>query len=355
MQHGLGLSYGQLGLLVSVPIVLGGALELPLGLLAGHGRRRRLVVLGGGLMFIATVAAVAFARNFVELLAAFVLFYPASGAFVTLTEAALLDAEPDRQAQLMARWGTAGWAGALTGPLLYAGVIAAGGGWQTSFLVMAAVSALTWLAMFSVRAGDNTDDEEPAGWRELKASLRWPVLRLLVVLEVTNWLVDVLTGFIAVYLVDVVHTSPAVAALGVSLRLAAGLGGNSLLIVLLRKLSDLTILRATALIALLLFPGFLLVPGLAAKLGLLTLLSAATATWYPLLEARLYGAVPSPVAVTLTSAAGLAGGLGPLAVGAAAALLGLSWAMAGLTLVPAALLWLLRSDRTPPQAHPGRQ
>lgn len=352
MQHGLGLSYGQLGLLVSVPLLVGGALELPLGLLAGHGRRRRMVVLGGGLAFIATVAAVAFAQNFPELLAAFVLFYPASGAFVTLTEATLLDADPDRQAQLMARWGTAGWAGALAGPLLFACVIALGGGWRTSFLVIAAVSALTWFAMLRAPAGDSADDEEPAGWRELKAALRWPVLRLLVLLEVTNWLVDVLTGFIAVYLVNVVHASPSVAALGVALRLAAGLGGNSLLIVPLRKLSDLTVLRATALLALLLFPAFLLVPGLAVKLGVLTLLSAATATWYPLLEARLYGAVPSPVAVTLTSAAGLAGGLGPLAVGVAAALLGLSWAMAGLTLVPAALFWMLRSDRTPPQERP---
>jgi hypothetical protein len=44
----------------------------------------------------------------------------------------------------------------------------------------------------------------------------------------------------------------------------------------------------------------------------------ATATWYPLLLARLYGTVPSPVAVTLSSAASMAGGVGPLAVGIAA-------------------------------------
>lgn len=353
MQHGLGLSYGQLGLLASVPLVLGGALELPLGLLAGHGRRRRLTVLGGGLLFVATIAAVALARDFLELLAASVVFYPASGAFVTLTEATLLDASPDRQAHVMARWGTAGWAGALSGPLLFVAVITAGGNWRAAFLVVAALSALTWLAVLPARATDGVGDEP--GWRELRAALRWPVLRLLVLLEVANWLVDVLTGFIAVYLVNVAHASPPVAALAVALRLAAGLGGNSLLIVALRKLSDLTVLRATALLALLLFPGFLVVPGLAGKLVLLALLSAASATWYPLLEARLYGAVPSPVAVTLTSAAALGGGLGPLAVGAAAGLLGLTWALAGLTLVPAALFWLLRDDRTRSPAHPGHQ
>jgi hypothetical protein len=44
------------------------------------------------------------------------------------------------------------------------------------------------------------------------------------------------------------------------------------------------------------------------------------------------------VAVTLSSAAGLAGGLGPLAVGLLAQVFGLSWALAGLALVPVAVL-----------------
>ena len=80
--------------------------------------------------------------------------------------------------------------------------------------------------------------------------------------------------------------------------------------------------------------------GVVPKLAALAVLSAATATWYPVLQARLYGSLPgrSPVAVTLSSAAGLAGGLGPLAVGLAAQGLGLSWALAGLAVVPAAVL-----------------
>ena len=45
------------------------------------------------------------------------------------------------------------------------------------------------------------------------------------------------------------------------------------------------------------------------KLVVLAALSAATAPWYPILQARLYGSLPgrSSVAVTLSSAAGLAG------------------------------------------------
>ena len=47
IRHDLDLSYGQVGLLASVPLLVGGFLELPLGVLAGQGRRRRLAILGG--------------------------------------------------------------------------------------------------------------------------------------------------------------------------------------------------------------------------------------------------------------------------------------------------------------------
>ena len=103
IRHDLGLSYGQIGLLASVPLLVGGALELPLGLFAGAGRRRRRAVLGGGIVFILSLLAVAGARSFIVLLVAFTVFYPASGAFVSLTQAELMEAWPDRQAQIMAR------------------------------------------------------------------------------------------------------------------------------------------------------------------------------------------------------------------------------------------------------------
>jgi MFS transporter, FSR family, fosmidomycin resistance protein len=110
--------------------------------------------------------------------------------------------------------------------------------------------------------------------------------------------------------------------------------------------ADVTVLRASAVAAALLYPGFLLAPGPAAKLVILAVLSAATAPWYPLLQARLYGSLPgrSPVAVTLSSAAGLAGGLGPLAVGLAAGAFGLSWALGGLVIVPVVVLAATAGD-----------
>jgi MFS transporter, FSR family, fosmidomycin resistance protein len=351
IRHDLGLSYGQVGLLASVPLLAGGALELPLGILAGDAGRRRRFILGGGIVFVLSLLAVAGARSYAVLLAAFTVFYPASGAFVSLTQAELMEADPDRQAQVMARWDLAGSAGAVAGPLLLAAVLAAGGGWRAAYLVLAALSALAWVGTClrdpgrgPAGTGSSVPVASPA-WteraREVLAALRdWSVVRWLVLLEVADLLVDVLTGFLALYLVDVAHLKPGIAALAIAIRLGAALAGDAALVFVLERVADVTVLRASAAAAALAYPGFLLAPGPAAKLAILAVLSAATAPWYPLLQARLYGSLPgrSPVAVTLSSAAGLAGGLGPLAVGLIAEGLGLSWALAALAVVPVAIL-----------------
>jgi FSR family fosmidomycin resistance protein-like MFS transporter len=326
-----------------------------MGVLAGQGRRRRLVILGGGIVFVFTLLAVASARSFAVLLAAFVAFYPASGAFVSLTQAEIMDARPDRQAQVMARWDLAGAAGAVAGPLLLTAVLASGGSWRAGYLVLAGISALIWLgALLRGRpqpdgrtdaADAEADEAEQRPWTarfaEIGTALRdWGTLRWLLLIEVADLLVDVFTGFLALYLVDVAHLTPAVAALAIAIRLGAALAGDAALIVILERVSDLTVLRVSAAAAALLYPAFLLVPGVVPKLAVLAVLSAATAPWYPVLQARLYGSLPgrSSVAVTLSSAAGLAGGLGPLAVGLVAQSFGLSWALAGLVLVPVAVL-----------------
>jgi MFS transporter, FSR family, fosmidomycin resistance protein len=358
-----------------VPLLVGGLLELPLGVLAGQGRRRRLAILGGGVLFVLTLLAVASAHSFTVLLCASVAFYPASGAFVSLTQAEIMDAWPERQAQVMARWDLAGSTGAVAGPLLLIAVLASGGGWRVGYLVLAGLAALTWLGAYLRRAdvpvasppsgdgdsedgdsgdgdsgdGDSGDGEEAEtrSWRaraqEIGGALRdWGTLRWLVLIEVADLLVDVFTGFLALYLVDVAHMTPAVAALAIAIRLGAALAGDAALVVLLERAGDLTVLRVSAVAAALLYPGFLLVPGIVPKLVVLAALSAATAPWYPVLQARLYGSLPgrSSVAVTLSSAAGLAGGLGPLAVGLVAQGFGLSWALAGLVVVPVAVLLL---------------
>jgi FSR family fosmidomycin resistance protein-like MFS transporter len=356
----LDLSYGQIGLLAAVPLIAGSLIELPLGILAGTGRRRRWFVLAGGLAFIASLLVAAAASTFAALLAAFVLFFPASGAFVGLTEAQQLDAAPARRAQFMARWTLAGALGAVSGPLLLGAVVAVGGSWRTAYVVTAIAAAAAWLGLAGTGrarspgprppetrqpgetvALDAEADPAPAGFRDALRAARSPsVLRWLVLLQVADLLLDVLTGFVALYFVAVAGASPARAALAVGVRLAADLTGSAVLIPVLERWSGRLVLRASAGAALALYPAFLLVPGFWPKLCVLAALSVVTPAWYPVLQAELYASLPgrSGVAVSLNSAAALAGGLGPLAVGYLAGWLGLGWALAGLVIVPACVL-----------------
>ena len=82
---------------------------------------------------------------------------------------------------------------------------------------------------------------------------------------------------------------------------------------------------------------------LGAKLTLVAVLTLATAPWYPILKAELFASLPgrSGFAVSLSSASGLAGGLGPLAVGLLAQRFGLNSAMAALCVAPAIMLVLV--------------
>ncbi len=366
IQHDLSLSYVQIGLLGAVPLIAGSILELPVGVLSGTGERRRRVILTGGLVFVAAVLGAGLARSFTGLLISLVVFFPASGAFVSLTQSALMDAAPDRRAQHMARWTLAGSAGALAGPLLVVAVLGAGGGWRLAFVLVAGCGLAAWLGVATAgRRGvsDRPGDQAPAeddggsgwpGWRAAASIVRRSgALRWLLLLEVSDLLLDVLTTFLALYLVESAHASPAIAAAGVAVRLGAGLLGDVILIRLLERYDGRVVLRASAALAGLLFPAFLLVPGLAAKLAILATLTITTASWYPVVAAELFGSLPgrSGLAVSLSSAAGLAGGLGPLAVGVLAENFGLNWAMAALCLVPAAML--TAPVRSRPGSGPG--
>ena len=356
IRRDLDLSYGQIGLLESAPLLLGSIMELPLGILAGHGRRRRRAILLGGAAFILTLTGAAAARSFAGLLVAFVLFFPASGAFVGLTQSGLMDADPGRREQHMARWELAGSAGSLAGPVLVIAVLAAGGGWRSAYLALAAAAAAAWLGVARnppVPVPADGPGADPAAGtaavRRVLGALRQPgVVRWLVLLQVSDLLLDVFTGFLALYLVAVVHATPEQAALGVAIRLGAGLAGDAALIRALNHVSGLVLLRASAAVTAVVFPAFLLAGGLVPKLLLLGCLSVVTAPWYPVLQAELYGSLPddSGVVVSLSSAAGLLGGAVPLAVGLLAQRFGLAWALACLAIAPLLLLAGLRRPRS---------
>lgn len=340
IRRDLELSYAEVGLLLSLPGLAAAVFEPGLGLLADTGRRRLLVV-AGAVAFAAGLLIAAAATGFAWLLAGFVVLWPASGAFVSLSQAALMDLDRDRQERNMARWTLAGSVGAVAGPLLIGAAVAAHWSWRAVFLGLAALTLPLAAAAFRAPAAPAVHDSFRAALRGLLRALRrWGVLRWLLVVEVTNLMGDVLLGYLALYFVDVAGLSAAEAAGVVVVWTLAGLAGDALLLLLLRRISGHRFLRASAVIALAVYPAFLLTSGPAAKVALIAVLGLVHAGWYAIPQGRLFAELgdQSGTAVAMSSLSSAAGSLLPLIVGALAARAGLGAAFWVPLAAPLALL-----------------
>jgi MFS transporter, FSR family, fosmidomycin resistance protein len=337
------LSYAEVGLLLSIPAYVSTVAEPAIGLL-GDTRLRRAVVAAGGLAFALALVAAALSDSFWPLLAAFVVLFAASGAFVSLSQANLMDLEPEARDRNMARWSVAGGLGAVAGPLAVAAVAGWSGGWRWLFAAFAvATLSLLLVTMHSWPAGLHPQAARPS-LRKALAGLRRPtVVRWLVILEFANLMTDVLLGFLALYFVDEVSASAEAAGLAVAVWTGAGLAGGLAIVVLLRRTSGVAYLRASAPLVLVLYAGLLTLPGTPAKLVLVGALGLATAGWYSIPKARLYATLPgqSGAALTLGSLAGVIRAAAPLAIGLAADRYSLGSAMWLLVVAPIGLLVLV--------------
>ena len=343
----LRLSYIQIGLLLSVPGILSAIIEPFLGIL-GDVWKRRLLILGGGVFFALACLLTGLSTGFVILLFALCIFNPASGAFVSLSQAALMDTDPKRHEQSMARWTFAGSLGVVLGPLLLSGMAFIGFGWRGVFIALAGLAVL--VLFFIWRRVPKTPEYVPAlprfsdlwtGVRSAFSALRsGEVLRWLVLLQFSDLMLDVLLGFLALYFVDVAGLSTGQAALGIAVWSGLGLLGDFLLIPLLERVRGLDYLRLSVVLELLLFPAFLLVHALLGKFILLGLLGLFNSGWYAILKGRLYSSMQgkSGTVMSLDNVFGLLGKLLPFGIGLTAEFFGLRLAMWLLLLGPIALL-----------------
>jgi FSR family fosmidomycin resistance protein-like MFS transporter len=176
-----------------------------------------------------------------------------------------MDSDPSRREQNMARWTFAGSLGVVAGPVALSGAAALALGWRGLFLFFSGLAlALVVVARrISFSDGRRLPEETSflSGVREaLRALRRREVLRWLALLEFSDLMLDVLLGFLALYFVDVVGTTPAQAGVAVAVWSVVGLLGDLLLIPLLERVPGLRYLRWSAGLELALFPDFLLVP-----------------------------------------------------------------------------------------------
>lgn len=341
----LHLTYWQIGLLLGLPGFLACFIEPVIGLL-GDTWKRRVLIVGGGVGFTLALLLMGIANSFVVLLLAFILFNPASGAFVNLAQASLMDSNPERPEQLMARWTLAGSLGQVVGPLMLGLAVWAGLGWRglmLAFAVLAGIlTALAWRQKF---ANGQSDESESLNLRvglhqALQALRRREVWRWLILLEFSDFMLDILLGFLALYVVDVVGGTPQQGAWAVAVWSGFGLLGDALLIPLLEKIRGLTYLRFSAWVMFGLYSTFLLAPGFEAKLILLALLGLFNSGWYAILKGQLYATLPgqSGTVMAVDSIFGIVVALVPTGLGVIAQQVGLGWMMWILLLGPVALL-----------------
>jgi MFS transporter, FSR family, fosmidomycin resistance protein len=343
----LTLSYIQIGILLSLPGIVSAIIEPSLGIL-GDVWKRRVLILGGGILFALACLLTGLSTGFVVLLLALCIFYPSSGAFVSLSQATLMDSDPARHEHNMARWTFAGSLGVVAGPLLLSGMAFLGFGWRGVFIALAGITVFVllfaWRRVPKAPHGASSLPRFSELWSGVRNALaalkRGEVLRWLILLEFSNLMLDVLLGFLALYFVDVAGLTAGQAALGVAVWAGVGLLGDFLLIPLLEKVKGLDYLRVSVVLELILFPVFLLVPGLLIKFILLGLLGLFNSGWYAILQGRLYSAMPgqSGTVMAVQNVVGLFGRLLPFGIGLAAQYFGLQVAMWLLLLGPIALL-----------------
>jgi FSR family fosmidomycin resistance protein-like MFS transporter len=342
----LGLTYVQIGLALSLPGIISSIIEPFLGIL-GDVWKRRVLILGGGAFFVFSLFLTASSRSYLPLLFSFVLFYPSSGAFVSLSQASLMDLAPGRHEQNMARWTFAGSLGVVVGPLLLSASLVLGFGWRPVFLLLGIISSLILFSAWRLipHAGNPTANLPRVrdifdGVRNAVRALgSEPVLRWIVLLKFSDLMLDVLYGFLALYFVDVAGFSAGNAALAVAVWTGIGMLGDFLLIPLIERVKGLDYLHWSVILELILFPCFLLAPQPWLKLVLVGLMGFFNAGWYAILKANLYSSMPgqSGTVMALENVSGLFGQFLPLGIGLAAQAFGLQWAMWLLLAGPIAL------------------
>jgi FSR family fosmidomycin resistance protein-like MFS transporter len=353
----LHLTYTQIGLLFSVPGVITAFIEPFLGIL-GDVWKRRLLILGGGFFFTLSLVLTAISKSFMPLLISFIIFFPASGAFVSLSQATLMDSAPDRHAQNMARWTSAGSLGNLFGPILLGLFVYFGLGWREAYAMLAAVSALCLLAAFRLVPPDDSSISHLPSFKSvfdgfysaLSALKRGKVLRWLILLEFSDLMLDVFLGFLALYFVDVAHATETQAGIAITIWLALGMLTDFLFIPFIDRQPDsMKFMQRTATFEVIAFSVFLLVPGFIPKLIAIVFVNIFNTGWYPILKGNLYSALPGQSAsvMAIESITTPIAKLLPLFVGLLADKFGLGIAIWLLLLGPLALIiGLPRHDKS---------
>ncbi len=210
----LQLDYTQIGFLFAAGALSSMVLD-PLINLFSDRRAKRPWILSGLLIMVAGLALAGTARNFVLLVCSFVVIYPAITTALDLSQAVLVDQDPQESTRTMTRWTIMANVGDLLAPIVVALVIVLPGGWSTlcwlacGFCLIAAL--LIAVQRFPRQEHADDDAEEPTVklLDGLRAALHDPLLLRWAALAILPTMLDeIFIVYATLYMRDMRHMHP---------------------------------------------------------------------------------------------------------------------------------------------------
>ncbi len=318
LQRTLGLRYAQVGLLALVLNSVCALVEPANGLLIDLWRRRWLLAWGAALIGLAVIVIGA-ATSFFMLAAGFALYGLGGGPLAHTADAVLVEAHPSAPARIFARATSLDTVGALLAPLLVAAAFWGGLDWRW-LLIGAGLAALGYAALlastrFPAPAG--RAHGEAKGWRAARANLRlvlssrravaWLAFLLL------HDLFDAPLVLRAIWLTEEVGLGQAQVGLYRALEMAVALVALLWLERRLLRTTPRRVLLVAVSALLVLYPSWVLVPGVWPRVALALPLNFCSALIWPLATAQSLASVSGRPG-TVTAVRSLFG-LAPLSLG----------------------------------------
>jgi FSR family fosmidomycin resistance protein-like MFS transporter len=331
-------------LLLTIPGLVG-IVGAPIIGLLGDTHYRRALVVGGIVATAIGLLLVGAGQTFWIILLAFCVLYVASDAYVNLPQATLIDRDPARAEQTMARWTLLGAIGVTAAPLIVTALFYLGYGWRGLYLSLAGVAGIYAAPLLRQRFDAHAGAEKRASPREMACNLlaalrNRDLIRWVIITELADLMLDKLLEVTGLYFHDVVGVDLGAASGAVAIFTLAGLVGNALLVPALEQVDGLRVLRVSASVVLAAYVALMLTPMVWLKYALIAVISFATTGWFAILRGRAYAVLPgqSGMVVAVTSLGNISGVFVPLIVGRVADVFGLQWAMWLLVLGPIALI-----------------
>ena len=316
----LGLTVAQVGWCLQALYAVAAVVE-PIAAAGIDVVRRRPLLVWGATGWAVSLLLVAGAPSYGWLLLAFVVAGAASGPLAQTSDVLLVEMHPDAEERIGARQTLLDTVGALLAPAVVAVVAWLGGDPRTALVGSGVVIGVYAVLLATTPMPDpgrasslgGVDAVEP-----LARSLRQVRENLRVVLrdrEARIWLlalfgdavVEIPALFEPVWLGGDVGASQSMVAVHVAVELTASLVGLALLDRWIQRHDVGTILTVACLANLAIYPVWLLVPGVVAKIVLVVPLALTIAPVWPLVRARALRAVPNRggMVLAITSLYGL--------------------------------------------------